>query len=61
MSKKTQTQTPDTSVTTIKITLTGNRTCRFEYSDPTMAREHYDQFRSQGIIAGQIIKSIELV
>lgn len=57
MSKK---QTQAKTQTIIEIALTEGRTCRFEYSDQTMAKEHYDQFRSQGVIAGQLIKNISI-
>jgi hypothetical protein len=45
----------------IKIELTNDRTCEFKYNDPILAKEEFLKYTSQGIISGQLIKSIELV
>lgn len=44
----------------IDITLTEGRTCRFEYSDPMLAKEQDLYYRTVGVISNQIIKSIQL-
>jgi len=49
------------TVFTINIVLSGDRTCEFRYNDPILAKEEFLKYTSQGIISGQLIKSIELV
>jgi len=43
--------------TEITLELQGARTCRFIYSDPKMARQHYLELTTVGTIGGVAIKN----
>lgn len=49
-------QTPETYH--IVMRLQQGRTAHFQYSDPDMARSHYDQLRTVGVIGGVAIRDI---
>jgi len=42
----------------IKIRLQEGKTATFDYSDRTMAREHFDQLRFHGVVGGVAIREI---
>ena len=44
----------------IMMTLTGNRTADFYYSDRNMAEQHYNQLGATMNLGGQAIKTIQL-
>lgn len=45
----------------IKVVMLGNKTAEIKFSDNNQAREYFDQLRTIGVLAGEAIKSIELV
>jgi len=45
----------------IKVTMLGGKTAEFKFSDADQAREYFDQLRTIGVLAGEAIKTIELI
>jgi hypothetical protein len=56
-----KTKTKEPQPITIRIEFKSGHTAEFTYTDPMMAREHHTQFSAQGIIAGQVIKTLEIL
>jgi hypothetical protein len=46
--------------TTINIRFVGGKTAQFTHSDSTHAREHFEQLRTIGVVAGEAIRSVTL-
>lgn len=53
---KTPKQTNKYSIT---IELRSGHTCYFEYTDLLVAKEQFTQYSVQGVVNGQVIKTIE--
>jgi hypothetical protein len=39
----------------------GNKTAEMKFSDNTQAKEFFEQLRNTGVLAGEAIKSVELI
>lgn len=46
---------------TIKILMSGQRTCEMTFSDHRQAKDYFDFLRTLGVMANEPIKTIELV
>jgi hypothetical protein len=57
----TKPKTKEQTNITIRITFKNGHHAEFTYTDPYMAKEHHTQFSAQGIVAGQIIKTMEIL